>query len=42
MYRIEGQVNIEDEMRNNKINFKDIELQLKEVLKKANYKPPNQ
>jgi hypothetical protein len=42
MSRNEGQMNIEQEIRSNKINFKDVELQLKDVLKKAGYKAPNQ
>ena len=42
MHRNEGLVNVEQEIRNNKINFKDVELQLKDVLKKAGYKAPNQ
>lgn len=35
-------MNLELELKSNKINFKDVELQLKDVLKKAGYKPPNQ
>jgi hypothetical protein len=42
MHRNEGQINVEQELRSNKINFKDVELQLKDVLKKAGYKAPNQ
>lgn len=42
MHRNEGQINIEQELKSNKINFKDVEMQLKDVLKKAGYKAPNQ
>lgn len=42
MHRNEGQINIEQELKTNKINFKDVEQQLKDVLKKAGFKPPNQ
>jgi len=30
------------EVQDNLINFRDIEIQIKDVLKKAGYKPPNQ
>ena len=33
---------MEEEIRLNIINYKDVEIQLKDVLKKAGYKPPNQ
>lgn len=39
---VESKVNVDDEIKTGMINFKDIELQLKDVLKKAGYKAPNQ
>lgn len=38
---IEGQVDVDEEIRTGMINFKDVEVQLKDVLKKAGYKAPN-
>lgn len=38
----EGTNNLEEELRLNIINYKDVEIQLKDVLKKAGYKPPSQ
>jgi hypothetical protein len=40
--RVEGQNNFEQELKSNKINFKDVEMQLKDVLKRAGYKAPTQ
>jgi len=42
MNRVEGQINFEQEIKKDKINFKDVELQLKDVLKRAGYKAPTQ
>lgn len=38
----EGTNTLEEELRLNIINYKDVEIQLKDVLKKAGYKPPSQ
>ena len=38
---IEGQVDVDEEIKTGMINFKDVEVQLKDVLKKAGYKAPN-
>ena len=42
MNRLEGAVAFEDEILNAEMNFKDVELQLRDILKKAGYQPPNQ
>ena len=39
---VESKVCVDDEIKTGMINFKDVELQLKDVLKKAGYKAPNQ
>ena len=35
-------MSIKDEIKSGKINFRDVEIQIKDVLKKAGYKAPNQ
>jgi hypothetical protein len=41
MNRNEANADIVKEIKSNKINFKDVEVQIKDVLKKQNYKAPN-
>ena len=42
MNRNEASADIVKEIKSNRINFKDVEVQIKDVLKKQNYKAPNQ
>jgi hypothetical protein len=42
MNRNEASADIVKEIKSNQINFKDVEVQIKDVLKKQNYKAPNQ
>ena len=38
---VESKVSVDDEIRTGMINFKDVEMQIKDALKKAGFKPPN-
>lgn len=40
--RNEAQISIKEEIKTGTINFKDFEIQVRDQLKKAGYKPPNQ
>ena len=41
MNKIDAEANIKVEITSNVINFRDVESNIKESLKKAGYKPPN-